>query len=172
MIELIPTDPKYVKLWHAWRSEANTLKYNPIVITTTEELKERMAIMSSDLSNLKGANEFQFFIQNSEILVGTVSLKNISHMMMYGEIAYDVGQEFQGKGIGTQAVHQFISMIFSKTAIRRLIAYVAEDNIPSRKLLEKIDFQQEGICREHYMINGKPTNEVLYGILRQEWVNR
>ncbi len=49
------------------------------------------------------------------------------------------------------------------------MAYVAEDNIPSRKLLEKVGFQQEGICREHYIINGKPTNEILYGILRSEY---
>lgn len=169
MIKLIETNPKYVELWHAWRAEPNTLKFSPIAVTSLEKLKERMALMSSDLSNLKGAEEFQFFIQCDEKLVGTVSLKNISHMMMYGEIGYDVGQEFQNKGIGTQAVSQFVATIFSKTAIRRLFAYVAEDNLPSRKLLEKVGFQQEGICREHFIINGKPTNEILYGMLRSDW---
>jgi len=62
MIKLIETNPKYVELWHAWRAEPNTLKYNPIAVTSLEKLKERMALMSSDLSNLKGAEEFQFFI--------------------------------------------------------------------------------------------------------------
>lgn len=171
MIELIPTDVKYAELWHTWRSETNTLKYNPLVRTSLEKLRERMNLMSSDLSNLKAAEEFHFFIQCSEKLVGTVSLKNISHMMMYGEIGYDVGEEFQGRGIGSLAVKSFINMIYSKTAIRRLFAYVAEDNLPSRKLLVSIGFQQEGICREHYIINGKPTNEVIYGNLRHEWLN-
>lgn len=168
-ISLVPTDPKHVELWHSWRSEPTTLKYNPIVLTTIEKLKERMALMSSDLSNLKAADEFQFFIQHETKLVGTLSLKNISHMMMYGEIGYDVGQEFQGQGIATEAVRQFVAKIFSETSIRRLVAYVAEDNLPSRKLLDKVGFQQEGLCREHFIINGKPTNEVLYGILKSDW---
>ena len=127
-----------------------------------------MSLMSSDLANLKGAEEFQFFVRTEKQLVGTVSLKNISHMMMYGEIGYDIGQEFQGKGFGTQAVCKFVTKIFAETSLRRLFAYVAEDNVPSRKLLEKVKFQQEGICREHYIINGRPTNEVLYGLLRSD----
>ena len=71
--------------------------------------------------------------------------------------------------IGTRAVNLFVSKILLETEIRRLFAYVAEDNVPSRKLLEKVGFIQEGICREHYIINGIPTNEVLYGCLRSDW---
>lgn len=168
MIELVPTDPQYAELWQTWRAEVNSLKYNPIVITTVDKLKERMALMSSDLSNLKGSEEFQFFVRSGGKLIGTVSLININHIMMYAEIGYNIGQNFQGMGYATQAVRQFVNMIFSRTALRRLIAHVAEDNISSRKLLEKIGFQQEGVCREHYIINGKPINEILYGILRSE----
>jgi [ribosomal protein S5]-alanine N-acetyltransferase len=168
MIELVPSNPQYADLWQKWRSEPITVRFNPIAVVSLEKLKERMALMSSDLSNLKAAEEFQFFIQSSGKLVGTVTLKNISHMMMYGEIGYDVGQDFQGKGIGTQAVRSFVTKVFSETSIRRLIAYVAEENLPSCKLLEKIGFLKEGVCREHYIINGKPTNEVLYGILRSD----
>lgn len=171
-IKLVPSDPDYVELWQQWRSEPNALRYNPIVATSLEGLRERMMRMSSDLANLKGAEEFQFFIQCENQLVGTVSFKNISHMMMYGEIGYDVGQAFQGKGIGTEAIRIFIGKIFSETSIRRIFAYVAEDNIPSRKLLERVGFQQEGVCREHFLINGKPTNEVIYGILRTDWLSR
>jgi hypothetical protein len=50
-----------------------------------------------------------------------------------------------------------------------ILAYVAEDNVPSCKLLGRIGFIKEGVCREHYIINGKPTNEVLFGILRSDW---
>jgi RimJ/RimL family protein N-acetyltransferase len=59
--------------------------------------------VSSNLANLKGFEEFQFFIQSQDQLVGTVSLQNISHTMMYGEIGYGVGESFQGKGFGTKA---------------------------------------------------------------------
>jgi len=46
---------------------------------------------------------------------------------------------------------------------------VHEENRASRRVLEKSGFVQEGLLREHYLINGQPVNEVLYGLLRQEW---
>lgn len=52
--------------------------------------------------------------------------------------------------------------------MRKILAYVAEDNLASRRLMQKAGFVQEGFCREHYIINGKPTNEILYGILRSD----
>lgn len=168
MIDLVPSKPEYAEHWLKWRSEPNAIRYNPIAQTPLPDLKIRMKKMSSDLSNLKSADEFQFFIRFHNQLVGTVSLKNISHMMMYGEIGYDVGESFQGKGIGTSGVRGFVEKIFAETQLRRLFAYVAEDNKASRRILEKIGFVQEGICREHYIINGHPTNEILYGLLRSD----
>lgn len=169
MIRLVPTDIVHADLWHKWRSQPSTVRFNPVINTHVDGLKERMSIMSSDLSNLQAAEVFQFFIKCDDNLVGSVSLKGISHMMGYGEIGYDVGEEFQRRGIGKEAVAQFVSLIFTKTALRRLFAYVAEDNVASRKLLTGVGFRQEGVFREHYIINGEPTNEVVYGLLRSEW---
>ena len=169
LVELVPSKPDYAEYWLKWRSEPNTVRYNPIPQTPLPDLRARMEKMSSDLTNLKASDEFQFFIKYDGSLVGTVSLKNISHMMMYGEIGYDVSQALQGKGIGTQAVNLFVSKIFSECSLRRIFAYVAVDNRASRRVLEKIGFLQEGLCREHYIINGKPTDEVLYAILRSDW---
>lgn len=167
-ISLIPTNVEFAELWHKWRAEPNTVRYNPVLPTPVDKLKERMANMGSDFTDLKAYDEYQFFIKADTHLVGTVSLKNISHMMMYGEIGYDVGQSMQGKGIGTKAVSLFVEKIFAETEMRRLIAYVAQDNGASRKILEKIGFVKEGLCREHFIINGKPTNEILYGLLRSD----
>lgn len=168
MVQLIPTSTQYAELWYKWREEPSSLRYNPIVNSGLESLKDRMKGMKSDLSDLKSAEDFQLFIRWEHNIVGAVNLRNISHTMKYGEIGYGVGEEYQGKGIGTEAIRQFVLKIFNETDLRRLFAYVAEDNIASRRILEKVGFVQEGICREHFIINGKPTNEVLYGILRSE----
>lgn len=169
MIQLVPSKLEYAEVWLKWRSEPNLLLYNPVLDVTIDQLKYRMSNTSSDFSNLEAAEEFQLFIRNYNQLVGTVTLKNVSLMMGYGEIGYGVGEEFQGQGIGTQAVRIFVSKIFSETPLRRLFAYVAEKNAASRKLIENVGFIQEGICREHFIINGKPMNEVIYGLLRSDW---
>jgi RimJ/RimL family protein N-acetyltransferase len=54
------------------------------------------------------------------------------------------------------------------TPLRKLIAYVHEGNTPSRRVLEKTGFQAEGLLREHYLIDGMPVNEVIYGLLRKD----
>lgn len=169
MIRLIPTSPEYAKYWVKWRAEATTLKYNPVVQRTIEDLRERMALLSSDLSDLNAAKEFQFFIQWDDDLVGTVSLNGVNHTMTYGEIGYLVGEDFQGKGIGTEAVRLFVDKVFAETKLRRLVAHVAEENTSSCRLLERVGFKKEGLLREHYLINNYPHNEVVYGLLRSEW---
>jgi RimJ/RimL family protein N-acetyltransferase/catechol 2,3-dioxygenase-like lactoylglutathione lyase family enzyme len=168
MIELVASSPEYAELWLQWRSEPSTLRYNPLSPLALEDLRQRMTEMRSNLADLKCANEFHFFIRSSEQLVGTATLKNISHMMMSGEIGYGLGQDFQGQGIGTIAVQQFVDKIFAETQLRRLYAYVAADNWPSRRLLERIGFHLEGVCRQHFVIQGRPTDEVLYGLLRSD----
>lgn len=128
-----------------------------------------MSRARSSLTDLKAADEFLFFIRTGGELVGTVTLKNISHSMGYGELGYGVAEEHHGKGIATAAVRALVARIFTETSLRRLVAYVAEGNVASCRVLEKLGFVREGVCREHYLINGTPTNEVLYAMLRREW---
>jgi RimJ/RimL family protein N-acetyltransferase len=168
MVELIPSHPEYAELWMRWRSEPNTVRFNPIAQTPLQELRERMRRMGTDLRALEGAEEFQFFMRHAGQLVGSVTFKGVSRMMAYAEIAYDVGQAYQGRGIGSAGVKAFVGKVFAETSLRRLIAYVTEDNIASRRVLRKAGFVQEGILREHYVINGTPTNEVMYGLLRSD----
>lgn len=144
-------------------------RFNPIASSTLEELRRRIARASSNLTDLTAAEEFQFFIRTGDELVGTVTLKNISHSMGYGELGYGVSEDHHGKGIATAAVRAFVTKIFAETSLRRLFAHVADDNVASCRVLEKLGFVREGVCREHYLINGVPTDEVLYAVLRREW---
>ncbi|MGZ3650812.1 MAG: GNAT family N-acetyltransferase [Bdellovibrionota bacterium] len=169
LIELIPADQRFAELLFQWRKEANTVQFNPLAPSTLEQIRDRLTLACSDLSDLKASSEFTFFAKVDGRVAASLTLKSISHMMMYGELGYTVGAEFQGKGVGTAAVGAFIAKIFAETPMRRLFAYVAEGNVASRRLLERLGFRNEGTLREHYVINGVPTNEVFYGLLRSEW---
>jgi RimJ/RimL family protein N-acetyltransferase len=171
-VTLVPPQPDYAELAFKWRSQSNTVQFNPLASSTLEQSRIRICKTGWDLSDLKSAEEFMVFFKCNDQIVGSATLKGISHMMMYGEIGYTIDQQYQGKGIGTAAVGKFVHKIFSESKIRRLIAYVAEGNIASCRLLERIGFTREGLCREHYIINGVATNEVLYGCLRGEFLGR
>jgi len=52
------------------------------------------------------------------------------------EVGYWVGKEFWGKGIATQALAEYISIVRT----RPLMAHVARHNVGSRRVLEKCGF--------------------------------
>ncbi len=56
------------------------------------------------------------------------------------EVGYWLGKEYWGKGIATQAVAEYVSLV--KT--RPLMAHVARHNIGSRRVLEKCGFKVIG----------------------------
>ena len=67
------------------------------------------------------------------------------------------------------AVRMLVDKVLAETALRKLVAYVHDQNRASCRVLEKLGFRQEGFLREHYIINGKPENEIVYGLLKSEW---
>ena len=52
---------------------------------------------------------------------------NISHMMMYGDIGYGVGESFQGKGIGSSGVKSFVEKIFAETPLAYAVNFFMPD---------------------------------------------
>jgi len=169
VIKLIPIKSAYAELWQKWRSEQNMIRYNPITQLTLKRLRSNMELMSSDLSKLNDYEEFRFFLQFQDQLIGTINIQEINHTMMYCEIGYVIGEAFQGKGFASRGVELFVEKVFKETQLRKIFAYVAQENVASQRVLLKAGFVQEGICREHYIINGKPTDEIFYGILRSDW---
>lgn len=170
-ITLLPYDPAFLQAFIDWRNQSLSIRHNPLKKMSDEEIAKMLHDEGADLSDLRKHESFRWFISFDGQIVGTVSLKNISHSMRYAEIGYGTSQSHQGKGITTAAVRVLIEKIFTESTLRRLLAYVHEENYASRRVLEKLGFQEEGFLREHYLINGTPVNEILYGLLKREWVN-
>ena len=134
-----------------------------------EEVRSGLLKAPASLNKLDEGITYRWFIELQEKIVGTVSLSEVNLMMGYGEIGYTVGETNQGNGIATQALNLWTAMLFQNTDLRKLTALVAENNIGSLRVLEKAGYKKEGILRDHYLIQGKPTSQIVFGILRSEW---
>jgi [ribosomal protein S5]-alanine N-acetyltransferase len=145
------------------------LKFNPVKTRTLEELEEGLLKAPVSLNPLDKTVAHRWFISLDGDIVGTVSLSEINIMMGTAEIGYMIGEVYFGRGIATAALKLWTSMIFELTDIRKLTASVAEQNIASIRVLEKVRYKKEGLLREHYLVQNKPTNEVVFGLLRGEW---
>jgi RimJ/RimL family protein N-acetyltransferase len=169
MINLIPYESDFLAPFIDWRGQPASVRHNPLKQMSNAEIAKMLEAEGSDLSDLKRYESYRWFIQYDSFLVGNVSLKNVSHMMKYAEIGYGVAEAYQGKGIATGAVKLLIEMAFRQSDLRKLTAYVHDKNLASCRVLEKLGFKREGLLREHYIINGVPENELLFGLLKHEW---
>jgi ribosomal-protein-alanine N-acetyltransferase len=170
-LNLLPYEPALLEAFIEWRNQPLSVRHNPLKAMSVEEIAQMLSSEGTELGQLRAYESYRWFIAVDGKVVGAVSLKNISHSMGYGEIGYGIAESHHGKGIATAAVRLLVEKIFRETALRRLLACVHEENIASCRVLEKLGFQEEGLLREHYVINGAPVNEVLYGLLKREWMN-
>ena len=167
-LTLHPADPNLAPMLYEWRQDEVMKKYNPLMPSSVEEVRERLAKNSSNLDEFDKAEAFFWFVQLNGEHIGNVSHSNVNKMMLTAEIGYNVISSARGKGIATEVVKLATRNIFEKTSIRKLIAFVHEENLPSIRVLEKVGYKREGLLREHYLVNGKPANEVVFGLLRKE----
>ncbi len=167
-IKLIDADPNLAELFYEYRQDPETQKYNPLVSSDIGALRKRLTEASSDLSEYEKAEAFFWFVQAEEQIVGNVTLQNINSMMQTAEIGYGTFANARGRGVATGAIIELTKEVFNKTPLRKLIAYVHELNEASIKVLIKAGYQKEGLLREHYLIHGKPVNELIFGILRHD----
>lgn len=152
-----------------WRRQSLSIRHNPLQQMTKAEVVKMLESEGSDLLDLRKYASYRWFIEVDNEIVGTVSLKNISHSMGYAEIGYGIAETYHGRGVATKAVRMLVDKVLAETALRKLIAYVHDQNRASCRVLDKLGFQREGFLREHYVINGNAVNELLYGLLKSEW---
>lgn len=169
MIKLISAGPEYAETWYQYRSDPVALLYNPLRLMSLEELRERLSFSCSDWSEFADTESFFWFVEHEGKIVGTASLQNVNHMMLTAEMGYAIFSEFRGKGLATKAVRELTRSCFENSELRKIIAFVHEDNLASQRVLEKTSYQREGLLREHFVINGSPVNEIIYGVLRRDF---
>ncbi|AMJ58957.1 GNAT family N-acetyltransferase [Bosea sp. PAMC 26642] len=83
-------------------------------------------------------------------------------------LGYWMGQRHAGQGHMTEAVLGALRFAFSELALHRVEAACLPNNMPSRRLLERVGFQQEGLARAYLRINGVWADHLLYGILSSD----
>ncbi|AQR73867.1 GNAT family N-acetyltransferase [Sphingomonas sp. LM7] len=84
------------------------------------------------------------------------------------EIGYLLRREYWGSGIAAEAVACVIDQVFAEGQ-RRVFADTDPDNAASRRLLERLGFQLEGVLRGEWETHIGVRDTTLYGLLREEW---
>jgi [ribosomal protein S5]-alanine N-acetyltransferase len=113
---------------------------------------------------------YNFFIfAHDETLVGGIGLSNLRRgVSETASLGYWVGEIFARQRYMTAALPLVLDFAFDRLGLHRVEAACLPTNIPSRSLLARAGFQQEGYAREYLCIEGKWQDHLLFAILRSD----
>lgn len=113
---------------------------------------------------------FLLFEKEANKIIGRCGIHNWNIDHSRAEIGYNMTDEnFKNKGYMREAVEAIIHYGFCTLKLNRLEAIVGCANIPSLRLMEKFGFCREGVLRQHYPLNGKFEDSIIFSKLQYEY---
>ena len=113
---------------------------------------------------------FQYHRGGSEVLVGGLTISNIRRRAaQFATLGYWMGEQFAGQGLMSEAVATVLPFFFNELGLHRLQAAFLPHNTPSRRVLEKNGFKEEGYAENYLQIDGKWADHVLFALTRERW---
>lgn len=153
---LIDQSRKYLRKWLPW-------------VDLTKEVADSKSFIDSGLKQFNNNNGFQVGIWFKSKLAGVIGLHYINWTNKSTLIGYWLGEEFQGKGIMTNACKTIVGYCFEELGLKRIEIRVATENFKSQAIPERLGFTKEGCLRSVAILYDKYIDLYVYGLLREEF---
>lgn len=152
----IHSDPQVMRYWSspAW--------------TERQQAVEKLTDIERQLAEMD-VYVWGIALRNSDLLIGSTALFALQREQGRAEIGYSLGSQYQGMGLGQEALRAVLGFAFDTLDLRRIEADIDPRNLPSMKLVERLGFVREGLLRERWQVAGETADTALYGLLRQDY---
>lgn len=160
LFQLTMASKPYLREWLGW------LDYTETVEDSRQNIEGRIKGLMET-----GGYPKSFAIVYQGELAGTIGFNDIDRGIKCGTVGYWLGQDFQGKGIMSQAFETVIDYGFRNLKLDKIEIRVATGNVKSRALPERFGFLEEGVLRNAEWLYDRYVDHVVYGLLRDEWAH-
>ncbi len=108
--------------------------------------------------------------RESNRIVGVVNLSEIVRgFFQSAYMGYYAVAGMNGRGLMAEAVGLVITHAFMELGLHRIEANIQPDNEPSRALVKRLGFRQEGYSPRYLKINGEWRDHERWAILSEDW---
>ena len=159
LFELMHKNRDHLSKWIRWPDRVTVL--------------EDMSLHIRDILRRFAFNEgFEAGIWYRGELAGSIALHEVNANHRTAEIAYWLGESFQGNGIITRACRPLINYGFNEYKLNRVEIAVYAENKRSRAIPERLGFTEEGTLRQLLWHHDHFVDLVVYSMLAEEWRER
>ena len=155
-----------------YRADAITNQFQGWIPKNIADVHDFIENRVSSTINVNGT-WFQFVIISKDIgeLIGDTGLHFFDKENKQVEIGCTISKKHQGNGFATEAISEVMKFLFDTLNKHRIVASIDPRNINSIKLVEKLNFRKEAHFKESIMSNETWVDDLIYAILKKEWIN-
>lgn len=153
----------------AYRSDDRVARYQswepPVSLSEARQLVRVLGAGNPDEPGW-----FQYAVERTadHAHLGDVGV-NLHENRMQAEIGFTVAAGHQGAGYATEAVLGVLGRLFAVQGLHRVSAECDARNVRSARLLERVGFSREGLRPSYTFIKGEWTDDLLFGLLADNW---
>lgn len=143
-------------------------KYFPRTLALNQDLEASRIFVADRILSWEKREFISFVIldKGSLKIIGTVFLKDFDWNVGKVEIGFFIDKDFENKGIVSKSVSAIIQHAFNELKLNKIFMRVAEDNLSSRRVAEKNNFEVEGKLRKDFKTSdGELIDVIYYGVL-------
>ena len=131
-------------------------------------LQDAIDFITMCIEDRKSMSSLHCGIEHKETkeIIGMIGLNSINETHKRGEMGYWVAKPLWGQGIMLEAINMLTAYCFNELKLERLYAHVRPINIGSWKVLEKAEYEREGLLKNHFCINGNMYDHYIYAKLK------
>lgn len=156
-----------------YRSNPQIYKFQGWQPQTLEEVKEFIKEKTAKIPNIPDTwYQLGILLKETDELIGDIGIHFIDSDNLQVEIGFTLSLEHQCKGYATEAIIGVINYLFYNLKKHRIIASVDPRNITSIALLERIQMRKEAHFKKSFWFNNEWADDVVYAILKEEWINQ
>jgi ribosomal-protein-serine acetyltransferase len=104
-------------------------------------------------------------------VAGAASLR-INSYARSAEVGYWIGGDYEGRGLITMTVAALLDQAFGPLGIERVTLQTDPANERSRAVARRLGFVEEAVLRQATAFPHERRDEVVYGLLADEWRRR
>jgi ribosomal-protein-serine acetyltransferase len=138
-------------------------------------LEETRSFLEASVRNWLGGSELPVAIalrKNGQWhLAGAASLR-INSYSRSAEVGYWIDSDYEGQGLITKTVAALLDQAFGPLGIDRVTLCTDPANERSRAVARRLGFVEEALLRQSTAFPDERRDEVVYGMLASEWLER
>jgi ribosomal-protein-serine acetyltransferase len=156
---LIERNFDHIKKWSAWLKDDRSID-------------NTHAFIKRNLKQFADGEGFAVGIWFEGEMAGQIEFNYLDWKNRKTEIGCWLGEFFQGKGLATKSCGVMTDYAFNELKLNRVEMQCGVENTKSRKIPEKLGFQEEGIIRQSVWLHERFVDYAVYGMLASDWKNK